>query len=142
MRKFSKFSRLRKVNKQEKENFSFDKAFKYIRENPSIKQKFSDYIRSLPPEIVRARDENLYKYLISYDVWNYFTTKFNNMDEVSWYRYDNDNVQEVFIIQNFAKTNNPLIRYNMYHGLTDQNQIQDTIIISYEVNEQRVNLRK
>ena len=138
--KVKKNSRLRKLNEkdQEKETFSMAKAFNYINENPDIKQKFSDYVRSLPPEIIRAKDPSLYKYLISYDVWNYLTTKFNNMNEVSWYRYDKDNVQEMFVVQNSEGVDNPLIKCNKYYGLTDQDQVQDTIIVSYDVNEQGV----
>ena len=77
-------SRLRKVNeRKEKENFSLDKAIKYIKENDNIRQKFNDY---LPRGLLS--DKNLFKYLISYNIWNYLTTKFKNIDEIPQYKYN------------------------------------------------------
>jgi len=131
-------SRLRKINERdEKENFSLDKAIKYIKENDDIRQKFNDYLLTLPKGLLS--DKNLFKYLISYDTWNYLTTKFKNMDEIPWYKYNKQDTQGIFVVQNPGNyIDNPLMRFNKYYGFTNQDQVQDTIIISYEVNEKGI----
>jgi len=131
-------SRLRKVNeRKEKENFSLDKAIKYIKENDNIRQKFNDYLLTLPRGLLSNKE--LFKYLISYDIWNYLITKFKNMDEIPWYKYNKQDTQEIFVVQNPGNyIDNPLIRFNKYYGFTNQDEIQDTIIVSYEVSEKGI----
>lgn len=127
------YKKLRKIGIFIQAELSKDDAEALIDKDKALRQKVNAYRSTLPKEILG--DDNFYKYWRCREEANYLYRKTKDVNEYYWYKYKPEETTDCFVFQNPGNgINNPILRYNEYHSFTGKDNHQDTITISYEVD--------
>ena len=127
------YKKLRKIGIFIQAELSKDDAEALIDKNKKLRQLVNKHRSELPKEIIN--DNKFYKYWRCREEADYLYRQTKDVSEYYWYDYKPEENQSCYLFQNSGNwIENPIIRYNKYFAFTSNGNVQDTIIFSYNVD--------